>query len=65
MPPENPPQNIQISNQAPKNSGVGPIVGVVIVVAIVIFGALYFWGQRLNKQESVPPLVQGGVQINN
>ena len=32
----------------PKKSG-GPIVGVVIVLVLLIFGAFYVWGARLNN----------------
>jgi len=30
---------------------IGPIVGVVIIVLVLILGALYFWGARLNEIE--------------
>lgn len=30
---------------------VGPVIGSAIVVMILLIGALYFWGQQLNKQE--------------
>ena len=29
-----------------KSSSAGPVIGVVIILAIIILGALYFWGQR-------------------
>lgn len=29
---------------------VGPLVGTVIVVLLLAFGALYFWGVQLNKR---------------
>ncbi len=33
---------------------VGPIVGAVIIVLILVLGGLYFWGERLNEsQESL------------
>ena len=33
-------------------SKVGPIVGIIIVIIVLVIGALYFWGERLNKTES-------------
>lgn len=38
---------------SPRPSGgrVGPIVGAAIIVVLMIFGALYFWGSYLNQQD--------------
>lgn len=40
-------------------SGAGPIVGVVIVVILLVFGGLYFWGAQLNQEEETLPLIPG------
>ncbi|GEM_PF-2114230 len=43
-------------------SPVGPIIGVIIIVALLIVGALYFWGAHLNAQnnpENNLPLILG------
>lgn len=39
---------------------VGPIVGAIIVIAILVFGGLYFWGAHLNntQQEEVPLILE-------
>ena len=42
--------NNKISN-SPHRTSVGPIIGSAIVVIVLLIGALYFWGQQLNKQE--------------
>lgn len=34
-----------------KKSSVGSIVGAVIVIVILIFGGLYFWGAQLEKEQ--------------
>lgn len=57
-----PPQQNNQMNQAPMGSmgstmpkppqskkPVGPIVGAVIIVLILILGGLYFWGEKLNN----------------
>lgn len=46
---------------AAQKSSVGPIVGIVIIVALLIGGALYFWGAHLNAQdpEKELPLILG------
>lgn len=36
----------------PENS-VGPLVGIVIIVLILVLGGLYFWGERLNVQREL------------
>lgn len=38
---------------------VGPIVGIVVIVLLLIVGALYFWGEQLNKQATVPSYIPG------
>jgi hypothetical protein len=35
-----------------QKSGAGPVVGIVIIIALLILGALYFWGARLNAQQN-------------
>lgn len=37
----------------PKSGGMGPLIGVVIVVVLIALGGLYFWGGQLNKEEAV------------
>ena len=43
------------SNQIPplqqtQQKSVGPVVGIIIIVIVLIIGALYFWGARLNTE---------------
>jgi len=38
---------------APKSGGMGPLIGVIIVVVLIALGGLYFWGGQLNKEEAV------------
>ena len=44
-----------------QKSSVGPIVGIVIIVVLLIVGALYFWGAHLDDQnpENNLPLIPG------
>ncbi len=35
----------------PRKKESGPLVGIVIILVILIFGAFYFWGARLNKAD--------------
>lgn len=51
MPPQSPTPNIP---QQPVRSGKpssGPIVGIIIIVLLMLVGALYFWGARLNQRD--------------
>lgn len=45
----------------PVKKPVGPIVGTVIILVLLVFGALYFWGQYLNDQDTQEqlPLIPG------
>jgi len=35
-----------------RKSGAGPIIGIVIIIALLILGALYFWGAHINAQKN-------------
>lgn len=39
----------------------GPVIGTIIVVVLLIAGALYFWGQHLNREEQQVPYILGGT----
>ena len=38
------------------NKGIGPIAGTIIIIIVLIVGAFYFFGQRVEKQK------QAGIQ---
>lgn len=47
-----PPVSPSPSNTVPvqeKHTAVGPIVGSTIIIIVLVLGALYFWGQRMNS----------------
>lgn len=39
-----------------EKSGVGHWIGIFIIIVLLSFGALYFWGAYLNKKNSVDQL---------
>ena len=42
----------------PKKSGVGSVIATVIIIALIILGALYFWGKRIETQKAQQALIQ-------
>ncbi|MBV9159032.1 MAG: hypothetical protein JO019_00335 [Candidatus Kaiserbacteria bacterium] len=40
-----------------KPTGSGPVIGIIVIVIMLIFGALYFWGAQLNKTSEPLPLI--------
>jgi len=44
-----------------EKSGIGPAIGIVIIIAILFFGGLYFWGAQLNnaQNDNDVPLILG------
>ena len=36
---------------APSDSGAGPIVGAIIIVAVLVLGGLYYWGAYLEERD--------------
>jgi len=55
VPPETPVVN-QTPQPAEKNS-IGPVVGSVIIIAILVLGAVYLWGEKIYtpKEVATPP----------
>lgn len=44
------PQNAMPMGE-PKKSGVGALIGSIIIILILVLGALYFWGGKLQTSE--------------
>jgi uncharacterized protein HemX len=44
--------NLSADTDSEKPTGVGPIIGVVIIVIVLIIGGLYFWGAQLVEKEA-------------
>lgn len=50
----------QVQPDKPARSGVGSIVGAIIIIILLAVGALYFWGAKLNERNDSPlPLILG------
>jgi hypothetical protein len=51
--------NVNINDGA-NGGSTGPIIGIIVILAIIILGGLYFWGQRAGEtviiNESPEPL---------
>ena len=54
MPPSTPPANVPNDKGGP-----GPIIGAVIIVVLLLVGALYFWGESLDREPTPLPLIPG------
>jgi len=46
-----PPVNPIKKPENPKS--VGPAIGIVIIILVIILGALYFWGQTIDRREAM------------
>ena len=42
------PTNPNINEQ--KEGSVGPVIGTIIILAVIVLGGLYFWGQRASDK---------------
>lgn len=36
-------------------NSVGPVIAIIIVLAMIILGGLYFWGERTNDMSNIEP----------
>lgn len=46
--------DIQKTPQAPKDGVVGPIIGSIIIIALIVLGGLYYWGSIIENNTSDP-----------
>ncbi|HEY1041944.1 MAG TPA: hypothetical protein VGE48_00765 [Candidatus Paceibacterota bacterium] len=49
-----------VAEEAKKGAAYGSIIGIVIIVAVLVAGAFYVWGERLNEQQ--PQVPENGVR---
>ncbi|HYF10186.1 MAG TPA: hypothetical protein VD967_01095 [Candidatus Paceibacterota bacterium] len=42
-----------MDHQPNKDNSVGPLIGIVIILLILVLGGLYFWGERLAEQREM------------
>lgn len=56
VPPPTPEQSTQppVSETA-KTASYGPMLGIVLIVAVLVIGAFYVWGQRLAEEQPMVP----------
>lgn len=43
-------------------SGIGGIIGTVIIISIIILGGLYFWGKRIEESKLKQDLVSDNME---
>lgn len=54
------PEQNNVSTRAEEGGGLsGPIIGVIIILAIIILGGLYFWSQRASDETLTNEVVEG------
>jgi len=47
-----------------KDTGVGPIIGSIIIIILIVLGGLYFWGYAIEKNKSDAPAEQNSEDLN-
>jgi hypothetical protein len=50
--PNAPAQADDTQPNSPKSGGMGPMIGIIIIVALLAVGGLYYWGSKLIEQPS-------------
>lgn len=41
--------NVNVGQGESRGGSVGPIIGIILILAVIILGGLYFWSQRANE----------------
>lgn len=45
-----------------RDGSVGPIIGTIIILAVIVLGGLYFWGQRAEQRAMTAEELQATVE---
>ena len=54
------------SNGSPaSNRSVGPVIGLIIILAIILIGGIYFWSSRMNSKTNITPDNNPNPAINS
>ncbi len=54
-------ENSNMFNYNNQKSGTGSIVATIIIIAVLILGGLYFWGQRIQTERENRKAVSGTI----
>ena len=55
--------NVVPSAVEPGEGSTGPVIGTIIILAVIVLGGLYFWGQRASNQALTPEQIQEQVNM--
>lgn len=65
---DNQPQQVPVAEApvsapmpAHEERNLGPAIGVIVIIALIVLGGLYFWGQRIDRK-SPAPMETGSTQ---
>lgn len=54
------------NNGSPANNRpVGPVIGLIIILAIILIGGIYFWSSRINSKTDMAPENNQNPAVNN
>lgn len=63
------PQNQDpMMNTTPPTQGeksVGPAIGIIIIIAVIVIGGLYFWGQRATTKSNETNTTETGATVQD
>lgn len=54
------PEPAPVAEEAKKGAAYGSMLGIVLIVAVLVVGAFYVWGERLKTE--TPPVPEEGVR---
>lgn len=51
--------NMQNNGVAPQKGGLGSLIGIIIILAVLALGGWYFWNMKMSKTDTKNPVVNG------
>ncbi len=48
------PQPVETMPEKTVEKSIGPAIGIIVIIVLIVLGGLYFWGQRLERQKALP-----------
>ncbi len=49
--PETMPEIKKVADETSAKGSIGPLIGSIIIIIVLVIGAIYFWGDMLNKKD--------------
>jgi uncharacterized membrane protein (DUF485 family) len=48
--------NAMMQNEPQEGGSMGSLIGIILIIAVIVLGGIYFWGKRTSTQVQAQPV---------